>query len=130
MLMGWIGGQQACAVNNGQNLHTIRAHSIDDSVRTFNQLTNRNETVFGNYFTRLRSVAKLPCTDGYPVDHSNSISLRVARDALVDVNKVGDGSFCPDYVHGVSPNLRRTSETSTTRPASASAIPESTHFRT
>ena len=34
MLMRRIRGQQACAVNNGQDLHTIRTHSIDDSVRT------------------------------------------------------------------------------------------------
>ena len=64
------------------------------------------------------------------IDSSLCVGWGGLGEVGVDAREVLDGGFGPVHVHGLSPNILRTSSTDFTRPAELSASPASIAYRT
>lgn len=118
-------GRVLCSVKDGKHVNLIWLQVVNDSVGSFDNLTDLGHFKFRRHSAGQREIGNLLGAPSQTIDGSLSVPRRLLRDVSVDRPKVSERSVSPVNFHWDNLNSLRTSSTPRVRPAALSAKPAS-----
>jgi hypothetical protein len=110
-------------MEDSENFNLIRLQYVDDAIVPFNDFSNLIAFKFRHNPARVWECRNLLRSAGDSIDDPLGVGWGGLGKEGVDVGEVIDRGVGPVDIHGLSPNILRTSSTGLRRPAALSASP-------